>query len=75
MAATIADTPQIDVPIANNERSLPDNPNARATTMMIVPAIVMSTRICTRLIPPSLAMSPSTKREPSATMPTLSQNS
>lgn len=71
----MADTPQMDVPIANSEPSLPDNPNQRATAMMIVPAMVMSTRICTRLIPPSLAMSPNTNREPSATIPAFSQNS
>jgi len=70
----MADTPQIEVPIASSEPSLPDNPNARAARMMMVPAIVMSSRIWTRLVPPSLAMSPSTNRAPSATIPTLSQN-
>ena len=41
----MADTPQIEVPIASSDPSLPDNPNHRAARMMMVPAIVMSTTI------------------------------
>ncbi len=40
-----ADTPQIEVPIASNEPSLPESPNARAAARMMVPAISMSIRI------------------------------
>ena len=50
----IADTPQIDVPMASSEPSLPESPKNRAAKMMIVPATAMSTRICNRLAPPSL---------------------
>jgi hypothetical protein len=35
--ATIADTPQMDVPMASSEPSFPDNPKYLAATMMIVP--------------------------------------
>jgi hypothetical protein len=75
LEATIADTPQIEVPIASSEPSLPESPKNFAAAMMMVPAMAMSTRICTRLVAPSLAISPSTNREPSATIPIFSQKS
>ncbi len=74
-AAMIADTPQIEVPIASSEPSLPHSPKARAARMMMVPATVMSTKIWIRLRPPSLAISPSANRAPSSTIPIFSQNS
>jgi hypothetical protein len=37
----MADTPQIAVPIASSEPSLPDSPNARATMRMMDPAIAV----------------------------------
>src|SRR6202035_5181656 len=72
--ATIADTPQIEVPIASSEPSLPDKPNNRAAPRMIAPATTMSTRICARLVAPNFSTSPRTNLDPSATIPTLSQN-
>lgn len=50
-------------------------PNHLAANRMMAPATVMSTTICTRLVPPSLRTSPSTNRAPSATIPIFSQNS
>ena len=73
--AMIAETPQMEVPIAISEPSLPDSPKKCAAAEMIPPAIVMSTRICTSEIAPSFRTSPRTKRTPRATIPIFSQNS
>ena len=51
----MADTPQIEVPMASSEPSLPESPKKPAAARMIVPATAMSTRIWTRLVPPSLS--------------------
>ncbi|SHU12169.1 Uncharacterised protein [Mycobacteroides abscessus subsp. abscessus] len=75
LAAMIAETPQMEVPMASSEPSFPLRPNHLAAKRMMAPATVMSTRICTRLVPPSLRTSPSTNRAPSATIPIFSQNS
>ena len=71
----IAETPQTDAPIASRLVSFGDSLNHRPSAVMTTIAIASSRTTHTRLTPPSLTMSPSTKRTPSSTMPILSQNS
>jgi hypothetical protein len=61
--------------MASSEPSLPDKPKKWAAARMIAPARVMSTKICTSEMPPSLTTSPRTKRTPSVTIPIFNQNS
>ena len=75
LAAMMADTPQIDDPIANRLISFGGNRNARPSAVMITIATASSSATQTRLTPPSLTTSPSRNRTPSNTIPTFSQNS
>jgi hypothetical protein len=74
-AAMIAETPQTDDPIASRSVSFGRKPNAfpSAVIKRRETVISMATRI--RVTPPSFRMSPRMNREPSSTMPVLSQNS
>ena len=75
LAAMIADTPQIEDPIASRLTSFGDKPNARPSAVISTIAAASSIATQTRLTPPSLTTSPSRNRTPSSTMPALSQNS
>ena len=73
--AIMADTPQTAEPTARREISLGRNPNLRPRNVMNAMATTSSTDTSARLTPPSLTTSPSRNREPSNTIPALSQNS
>ena len=71
----IADTPQIDAPIERRLVSFGRRLNARPSAVMTAIDAASSTTTHARLTPPSRAMSPSTNRTPSSTIPLFSQNS
>src|SRR4249920_3794117 len=62
-AAMIADTPQMEDPIASRLMSLGARRNARPSAVMITIATVSSSTTQRRLTPPSLTTSPSTYAE------------
>ncbi|OLD21197.1 MAG: hypothetical protein AUJ01_02635 [Acidobacteria bacterium 13_1_40CM_3_65_5] len=74
-AAMMAETPQIDDPMASRLINFGGNLNARPSAVMMAIATASSSATQTRLTPPSFTTSPSRNLTPSSTMPTLSQNS
>ncbi len=75
LAAMMADTPQMEEPMASRLVSLGVSPNQRPSRVMSMIDTPSSTATRTRLTPPSRSTSPMRKRTPRKTMPALSQNS
>ena len=73
--AVLVDTPQIEEPTASRLVSFGESLNARPSQVISTIDIVNSSATATRLMPPSLSTSPTRKRTPSSTMPSLRKNS
>src|SRR5438067_13200000 len=74
-AAMIADTPQIDEPMASRLINFDGSLNARPSAVMMTIATASSSATQTRLTPPSFMTSPRRNLTPRRTIPTFSQNS
>jgi hypothetical protein len=75
LAAMIAETPQIEEPIASRLMSFGFSLKARPSQVISAIEIASSSATATRLTAPSFSTSPRRNRTPRSTMPSLSQNS
>ena len=75
LAAMMAETPQIEEPMASRLVSLGLSRNQRPITVMMAMATTSSMPTSKREMRPSLRTSPRRNRAPSSTMPALSQKS
>ncbi len=71
----MAETPQIDAPIASRLVNFGGSRNARPSAVMTAIDTASSRTTQSRLTPPRRATSPRRNRTPSSTMPIFSQNS
>ena len=75
LAAIIAETPHIEEPIANRDVSFGVSLKVLPSQVISTIEMVSSSTTAIRLMPPSLSTSPSRKRTPSSTIPSLRKNS
>jgi hypothetical protein len=75
LAAIIAETPQMEDPMASSEVSFGDSRSHLPSAVISAIDTASSMATNARLTPPNFRMSPSRKRTPSNTIPVFSQNS